>query len=1536
MKSSGRLTKLTTGPLYFFDQPTRQIKRTRSHILDFNVPQEAPQLEETLSDRETNNKESKEDELPDTPTDEDGEPDTSPGVGAALNTKDDDPTDAYKRAAPWLLNQLAELLSQHEWTVGSYPSGCMAVCQSHSDLPCGGFYTNVFSDSHCPTVLATMTAFGHGAVTHPHSSTITAMWDQDGGFMYDHLGNITKEWRWKADNTLRGKIVIQGGSQMAGEMERLEKSSAQWRRGGHGSRELKSLQQRVRNTVDEWMDYYRSAIGIKCPDTKRLPDAPLRTRLKREVQSAVLPSLNPPEWTDAKLVQLEDGRSELQEMRRHSSAGERGPPDSSMRLPRAALQGDGGRRRCCCSSTRMPVVTDLEYDAFVMGQPPHSQQIMVVCVTHLHQPVKTQAVPDFQKALEQLYRRRNKHRTMPCAQCHTDSIRLVRYEISAGEHSCGVENVLLQQRHNAAPGMVLSVSTNSHLSNPKPLGETLTLDKGLGRNIDVSNPVVNVRPSLPYRTLSDELNGNVIPQSAPGLGREEDAPGSEQISCVPQPKLVPAVPRKPLPVPKPRKPTTAVRALQEKVEEDRQKTLSQKGRETNVREVMASSEGKSSSSLSVSVPANENKQQNFLSARKACAPPARKPKKKPTLSATEKAPTSAAQTLVKDVEEKDLGWDRNIYEMDIQGHEDTEVEKEKDDQEAAYYNITHHTSSSSLLTQPELSQPPAICVAAEENRVAKVTLKKPQRPSHQMDQSQRSKFSEESDRQCDQEKRQVAPLQDFEEAVKRQLDLPPHEKKGRTAEIIKPSLSRLGKQRAKSFSVADLVHAEVQRKNSFWNLLDLKFSVRSSKVKGGDSSDSTANEGEQNVCKDPDKCQNFTEQIRAPRKFSCPIIGVEQSVDGDEFPHEMEEAGYYEDICYYEDIREYMNVQVGTAQPSPWASLSQPTAWDSQLYNDEGIYEEQEPYVCFDKNTGQQQNQTQTSYDSNAVYEDVPPLGEGPLDDDIMPNTSEEEEDEEDGSSTSSKGETEQPEGSTDFRGAVSKASLQSGKPVIEERLLNQILYYLPQLYELNEDLLRELKQRVAKWDDNSQLADIFLKKGPYLKMYSTYIREFEKNVTLLEEQSKRNPAFGVVVQEFEASPRCASLALKHYLLKPVQRIPQYQLLLTDYLKNLHEHSNDYKDTQAALALVKEVANHANDIMKQGDNFQKLIQVQCSLNGQHEVVQPGRIFLKEGTLMKLSRKVMQPRMFFLFNDVLLYTTPVQSGQYKLNNKLSLAGMKVSKPSQEAYQNELTIESVERSFILSASSAIERDEWLKAISTAISDYTKKKISFISAKPPEEVELSDGDDGAPLGTKAPIWIPDPRTTMCMICTCEFSLTWRRHHCRACGKVVCHSCSSNKHRLEYLKNEMARVCDQCFLSLLQQKNERSPSTALSPGNRATFAFSRKQKKIPAALKEVTANTDKPSMSGYLQRSKGNKKQVKRLWFVIKNKVLYTYAASEDVAALESQPLLGFVLKVNSSQKLQFELYHKNILYYIFKADDVQTAQRWIESFKEATVLE
>ncbi|KAM5254959.1 FYVE, RhoGEF and PH domain-containing protein 6 isoform 2-T2 [Hipposideros larvatus] len=653
----------------------------------------------------------------------------------------------------------------------------------------------------------------------------------------------------------------------------------------------------------------------------------------------------------------------------------------------------------------------------------------------------------------------------------------------------------------------------------------------------------------------------------------------------------------------------------------------------------------------------------------------------------------------------------------------------------------------------------------------------------------------------------------------------------------------------------------------------------------------------------------------------------------------------YENIQHYEEIPEYENLPFIAAERKipelEWQSSS------GMEDPDANVYEVEEPYEApgGQLQLGPTHQHSSRSGVSQEGHNDLDlGLGDLPSDEEGSINSS----DEDDVSSASSKGDPDLLGDKQDFRDAVAHASRQLGKPVIEDRTLNQILYYLPQLYELNRDLLKELEERMANWTEQQKIADIFVKKGPYLKMYSTYIKEFDKNIALLDEQCKKNPGFAAVVREFEISPRCANLALKHYLLKPVQRIPQYRLLLTDYLKNLLEDSGDYRDTQDALAVVIEVANHANDTMKQGDNFQKLMQIQYSLSGHHEIVQPGRVFLKEGTLMKLSRKVMQPRVFFLFNDALLYTTPVQSGMYKLNNMLSLAGMKVKKPTQEAYQNELKIESVERSFILSASSATERDEWLGAISRSIEEYAKKRFTFCPSRSLDEADSENKEEASPLGSKAPIWVPDTRATMCMICTSEFTLTWRRHHCRACGKIVCQACSSNKYGLDYLKNQPARVCEHCFQELQKLDHQHSPKIG-SPGNHKSpssalssvlhsIPSGRKQKKIPAALKEVSANTEDSSMSGYLYRSKGNKKPWKHLWFVIKNKVLYTYAASEDVAALESQPLLGFTVtqvKDENSESRVFQLLHKNMVFYVFKADDSHSAQKWIEAFQEGTIL-
>ncbi|CRK88118.1 CLUMA_CG001903, isoform A [Clunio marinus] len=79
---------------------------------------------------------------------------------------------------------------------------------------------------------------------------------------------------------------------------------------------------------------------------------------------------------------------------------------------------------------------------------------------------------------------------------------------------------------------------------------------------------------------------------------------------------------------------------------------------------------------------------------------------------------------------------------------------------------------------------------------------------------------------------------------------------------------------------------------------------------------------------------------------------------------------------------------------------------------------------------------------------------------------------------------------------------------------------------------------------------------------------------------------------------------------------------------------------------------------------------------------------------------------------------------------------------------------------------------------------------------------------LGRVPPYWIPDDMTDQCMQCDAKFSLIKRRHHCRACGLLLCSSCSSQKFFLHYAGRD-ERVCLSCFetLSKAQQQQQNHP---------------------------------------------------------------------------------------------------------------------------------
>ncbi|NXS61547.1 FGD5 protein, partial [Brachypteracias leptosomus] len=525
-----------------------------------------------------------------------------------------------------------------------------------------------------------------------------------------------------------------------------------------------------------------------------------------------------------------------------------------------------------------------------------------------------------------------------------------------------------------------------------------------------------------------------------------------------------------------------------------------------------------------------------------------------------------------------------------------------------------------------------------------------------------------------------------------------------------------------------------------------------------------------------------------------------------------------------------------------------------------------------------------------------------------------------------------------DFYEGVLKALGEEDENEQEEVNLKQGLSELPEIYELHQDILGELEERVLKWEEHQKVADVFLSRKSRLNHHTAYIKQFDRNLALLDETCLKHSQVAAVIQEFEQSSGSSPQSVKHQLLKVVQRVFQYRVLLTDYLNNLCPDSAEYEATQAALFLVSEITDRANDSMLQAENLQKLVHIEHSVRGQSDLLQPGRVFVKEGTLMKVSGKNRHPRHLFLMNDVLLYTYPQKDGKYRLKNTLAVSGMKVSRPVTENTQNVLKIEHDQCCLMLSASSCSERDDWFSCLSRHSPEDCRAHDTntFHSS-----VELRERL-GIPLGERPPTLVPVSHVMMCMNCGCDFTLTLRRHHCHACGKIVCRNCSRNKYPMKYLKDQAAKVCDSCYVELKKRGEISRPLSVSFPPTSprcSSSAFSsvfhnihyssfKKQKKIPSALMEVAASGEGATISGYLSRCKGGKRHWKKRWFVIKGKVLYTYLANEDKVATESLPLLGFTIapeKEEGSTDTVFHLYHKQTLFYSFRAEDNPSAQRY-----------
>ncbi|KAK1330606.1 hypothetical protein QTO34_010802 [Cnephaeus nilssonii] len=99
---------------------------------------------------------------------------------------------------------------------------------------------------------------------------------------------------------------------------------------------------------------------------------------------------------------------------------------------------------------------------------------------------------------------------------------------------------------------------------------------------------------------------------------------------------------------------------------------------------------------------------------------------------------------------------------------------------------------------------------------------------------------------------------------------------------------------------------------------------------------------------------------------------------------------------------------------------------------------------------------------------------------------------------------------------------------------------------------------------------------------------------------------------------------------------------------------------------------------------------------------PGRVLLGEGVLTKECRKKAQPRAFFLFSDILVYGSIVLSGRrYRAQRVIPLEEVTLELlPETLQARNRWLIRTARKSFVVSAASATERQEWIRHIEECV--------------------------------------------------------------------------------------------------------------------------------------------------------------------------------------------------------------------------------------------
>lgn len=168
-------------------------------------------------------------------------------------------------------------------------------------------------------------------------------------------------------------------------------------------------------------------------------------------------------------------------------------------------------------------------------------------------------------------------------------------------------------------------------------------------------------------------------------------------------------------------------------------------------------------------------------------------------------------------------------------------------------------------------------------------------------------------------------------------------------------------------------------------------------------------------------------------------------------------------------------------------------------------------------------------------------------------------------------------------------------------------------VYALNRKFLTVLQKEHGKPLASKNYGRVFLEfAGQFQKIYLTYAGRKTTSRNTLDELSATNKKFVSFLEECLQKPPCRRLELKSFLIKPVQRICKYPLLLrtmVDSVPKSYQHKSSLIEAKKAM---EEVVFALEDQLFVEDDKMKVLELEGALNWHRE---PKLVLAVEGRAM---------------------------------------------------------------------------------------------------------------------------------------------------------------------------------------------------------------------------------------------------------------------------------------------------------------------------------